>query len=98
MRHCPIFAADRSDPYIVRPTAKSPATAQEAKIQSSAGDVPNSFVYKQSAIAGAQKKGGTVKIADSSNFKASENIASAIVTIQPGGLRELVRYDTNERC
>ena len=100
------------DPYIVRPSAKSPATAQEAKIQSPAGDVPSSFVYKQSQIAGDQKKGGTVKvrsehsqghadvaqIADSSNFKASENVASAIVTIEPGGLRELHWHPTAEWC
>jgi oxalate decarboxylase len=34
-------------------------------------------------------KGGEVHIVDSSSFKASANIAMAMVTIHPGGLREL---------
>jgi oxalate decarboxylase len=34
-------------------------------------------------------KGGEVRIVDSSTFKASTNIAMAMVTIHPGGLREL---------
>ncbi|WOD14660.1 oxalate decarboxylase family bicupin [Paraburkholderia kirstenboschensis] len=36
-----------------------------------------------------QTKGGTVQIADSRNFKASVNIAAALVTVKPGGIREL---------
>jgi oxalate decarboxylase len=34
-------------------------------------------------------KGGEVRIVDSSTFKASTNIAMAMVTLHPGGLREL---------
>jgi oxalate decarboxylase len=34
-------------------------------------------------------KGGRVWIADSSNFTASKTIASALVEIEPGGMREL---------
>lgn len=34
-------------------------------------------------------KGGEVKIVDSSKFKVSTTIAAAIVTVQPGGIREL---------
>src|SRR5262245_38225166 len=34
-------------------------------------------------------KGGEVRIIDSRIFKASANIASAIVTVKPGGIREL---------
>src|SRR5262249_24671297 len=34
-------------------------------------------------------KGGDVRIVDSSNFKAAQNIAAAIVTVKPGGIREL---------
>jgi oxalate decarboxylase len=36
-----------------------------------------------------QTKGGTVQIADSRNFKAAANIAAALVTVKPGGIREL---------
>jgi oxalate decarboxylase len=34
-------------------------------------------------------KGGEVRIVDSSNFKVSTTIAAAIVTVHPGGIREL---------
>jgi oxalate decarboxylase len=34
-------------------------------------------------------KGGDVRIVDSSTFKVSTNVAMAMVTVQPGGLREL---------
>jgi oxalate decarboxylase len=34
-------------------------------------------------------RGGTVRIADSSIFPASKNIAAALVEVEPGGLREL---------
>ena len=34
-------------------------------------------------------RGGEVRIVDSSQFKASKNIAAAIVTVHPGGIREL---------
>ena len=34
-------------------------------------------------------KGGEVRIVDSSNFKVSANVAMAMVTLHPGGLREL---------
>src|SRR5258706_4330946 len=34
-------------------------------------------------------KGGEVRIVDSTTFKASTNVAMAMVTVHPGGLREL---------
>jgi len=34
-------------------------------------------------------KGGEVRIVDSSTFKASTTVAMAMVTVRPGGLREL---------
>ena len=36
-----------------------------------------------------QTKGGKVRIVDSNNFKAANNVAMAMVTLRPGGLREL---------
>ncbi len=36
-----------------------------------------------------QTKGGDVRIVDSSNFKVADNVAMAMVTLRPGGLREL---------
>jgi oxalate decarboxylase len=34
-------------------------------------------------------KGGEVRLIDSSSFKVSTTIAAAIVTVHPGGMREL---------
>jgi oxalate decarboxylase len=36
-----------------------------------------------------QTAGGMVQIADSKNFKASTTVAAALVTVKPGGMREL---------
>ena len=51
---------------------------------------PVPFTFKLSQMAPTKKqKGGEVRIVDSSLFKASITIASALVTLEPGGLREL---------
>ena len=48
------------------------------------------FAYKLAAQApNRQTRSGSVRIADSSNFKISKNIAAALVTVAPGGMREL---------
>jgi oxalate decarboxylase len=36
-----------------------------------------------------ENSGGSVRIADSTNFKAAKTVASALVTIEPGGMREM---------
>jgi len=36
-----------------------------------------------------ENSGGRIQIADSTNFKVSRTIASALVTVEPGGLREM---------
>jgi oxalate decarboxylase len=51
--------------------------------------VPQSFKHRLLAQEPLRTKGGTVRIADSSNFLASKTIAAALVEIEPGGLREL---------
>jgi oxalate decarboxylase len=54
-----------------------------------AGPVPNTFSHRMMAQEPIRMKGGTVRITDSSLFKASKTIASAFVEIEPGGMREL---------
>jgi oxalate decarboxylase len=34
-------------------------------------------------------KGGTVQIADSTNFRVAKTVAAALLTIKPGGMREM---------
>ena len=36
-----------------------------------------------------KNSGGQIQIADSSNFKASKTVAAALVTVEPGGMREM---------
>ncbi|MHB8283050.1 MAG: cupin domain-containing protein [Caulobacteraceae bacterium] len=62
----------------------------QAQMASSKGAAPYPFTF---SLAGSpvvkQNPGGTVQIADSHNFNVSKTIAAALVTLQPGGLREL---------
>src|SRR5712664_3896221 len=54
-----------------------------------AGPVPNTFSHRMLAQEPIRMNGGTVRITDSSLFKASKTIASAFVEVEPGGMREL---------
>jgi oxalate decarboxylase len=51
---------------------------------------PIQYTFKMGAMAPTKKtSGGEVRIVDSHNFPASNNVAAALVTIKPGGMREL---------
>lgn len=68
-----------------------PRPLEEEKQQVAAGTglVPLSFAFFASRMQPSKTTaGGSVKIVDRSNFPAT-NIAAAIVTVKPGGLREL---------
>jgi oxalate decarboxylase len=68
-----------------------PRPLAEEKRDASAGTgmVPNTFAFFTGKMAPTKvSKGGEVKIVDVKNFPAT-NIAAAIVTLKPGGLREL---------
>jgi oxalate decarboxylase len=59
--------------------------------------VPQSFSHKMSAQQPIETKSGTVRITDSSVFPVSTTIASALVEVEPGGMRELHWHpNTNE--
>ncbi|HEY3658004.1 MAG TPA: oxalate decarboxylase family bicupin [Steroidobacteraceae bacterium] len=59
--------------------------------------VPQSFSHKMSVQEAIRTKSGTVKITDSSVFPVSTTIASALVEVEPGGMRELHWHpNTNE--
>jgi oxalate decarboxylase len=71
-----------------RPLPGSLAEEQK-QAEAGTGRVPNSFDFKPSAMKPTKvSKGGEVKIVDRKIWPAT-NIASAIVTLKPGGLREL---------
>ncbi|KAI4521611.1 Bicupin, oxalate decarboxylase/oxidase [Schizophyllum commune Loenen D] len=58
------------------------------------GKIPNEFVFAMSQMEPERFNGGTVKVADSSNFPASKEIAAAEVTLEPGAMRELHWHTT----
>ncbi len=54
------------------------------------GKSPSDFAFRTMEMPPTKRtKGGEVRIVDSSAFKASTNVAMAMVTLRPGGLREL---------
>jgi oxalate decarboxylase len=56
----------------------------------SKGASSSDFIFRtMQQPATKRTKGGEVRIVDSNNFKASKAIAAAIVTVHPGGIREL---------
>jgi oxalate decarboxylase len=67
--------------------------ALEADQQAAAGTLGKSssdFAFRTMEMPPTKRtKGGEVRIVDSSTFKASTTIAMAMVTVHPGGLREL---------
>lgn len=78
------------DLYIFQGQAPGPLEADQKQAQGDAGAPPLRSTFQLSDVAPArQTKGGSAKIADSGNFKASKTIASSIVTIHPGGMREM---------
>jgi len=67
------------------------ALADDRKaVAGSLGLSAQDFAFRTSQLPATKRsKGGEVKIIDSSKFKASTTIAAAMVTVHPGGIREL---------
>ena len=68
--------------------AVAPSDDQKAP-ESPAGTVPQAFSFPFSEMEPTQYSGGTAKIADSTVFNVSTQIAVAEVTVYPGAMREL---------
>jgi oxalate decarboxylase len=67
-----------------------PLSAAQQAVASPLGAPTHPFVFslaKQKPV--RETAGGMVQIADSKNFKASTTVAAALVTVKPGGMREL---------
>jgi oxalate decarboxylase/phosphoglucose isomerase-like protein (cupin superfamily) len=51
---------------------------------------PIQYTFKMEAMAPTKRTtGGEIRIVDSHNFPVSKNVAAALNTIKPGGMREL---------
>lgn len=76
--------------YIFPGQMPGPLAEEQAQAQGSMGKMPNPSTFALSSMPPIRKTaGGEVRIADSRNFKASVTIAAALVTVHPGGLREM---------
>jgi oxalate decarboxylase len=85
----PVSAFDRipeKDLWIFQAAVPGPLAADRV---AGAGPVPNPLSWRMLAQEPIRTKSGTVRITDSSLFKASKTIAAALVEVEPGGMREL---------
>jgi oxalate decarboxylase len=57
--------------------------------QSSQPAVPNPYNFSLMDVKPIKTAGGTVRIADVNNFKASNTMCAALVEVEPGGMREM---------
>jgi oxalate decarboxylase len=64
--------------------------ADRAVVSKTGGVSPHPFIYRLGATAPTKEtKGGEVRVADSRNFTVSTTVAAALVTVRPGGVREM---------
>jgi oxalate decarboxylase len=76
--------------YIFPGQMPGPLAEEQVQAAGAVGKMPNPSTFAFSSMPPTRKTaGGEVRIADSSNFKASVTIAAALVTVHPGGLREM---------
>lgn len=80
--------------YIYQSTVPGPIDTQA--VADPYGTVPLSFTHRLLSQKPIVTPGGTVRIADSSNFPISQKIAAALVEIKPGGMRELHWHPNND--
>ncbi len=76
----------REELYIFESQVPGPLEADRVK---GAGPVPVSYSHRLMAQQPIRTKGGSVRIADSTVFPAATTIASGLVEVEPGGMREL---------
>jgi len=78
------------DLWIFQSSVPGPLAADQEAVKSPNGPPPDPFTYSLSrGPIARQTQGGMAQIADSHNFKASTTIAAALVTVHPGGMREM---------
>jgi oxalate decarboxylase len=76
--------------WIFQGKAPGPLSADEAAIKGRLGLPPSPFTFSLASTQPVrQTKGGEARTVDSTSFHVSKTIAVGLVTIRPGGLREL---------
>ncbi|WP_232729908.1 oxalate decarboxylase family bicupin [Paenibacillus phocaensis] len=80
--------------YIYQDRVPGPIASQ--RVTSPYGEIPLSFKHSLLAQKPIKTPGGTVRIADSTNFPIAKTIAAALVEIKPGAMRELHWHPNND--
>ncbi len=76
--------------WIYQGKEPQPLDVVQKQVASSLGEPELAFTFDVSAMAASRSTAsGEVKIIDSRNFPISKTVAAAVVTVKPGGLREL---------
>ena len=80
----------RREKFIFQAAVPGSLEADRKTTAGALGLSPIDFSFRTAKMPATKKtKGGEVKIVDSSKFKIATTIAAAIVTVHPGGIREL---------
>jgi oxalate decarboxylase len=66
-----------------------PPPLQDDMVSDPQGRVPQDMKFGLTKLAPITSPGGSVRIADTSNFAISKNIAAALVDVEPGHIREI---------
>jgi len=72
----------------------TPPPANEQAVTSPQGTIPMPFTFKFSQVNATQLPGGTMKIVDTRTFPVATTIVGALVTVEPGAMRELHWHPT----
>jgi oxalate decarboxylase len=76
--------------FIFQADVPGPLEADQKAAAGARGKSPMDFAFRTMEMPPTlQTKGGEVRIVDSKKFKASTTVAMAMVTVHPGGMREL---------
>ncbi len=76
--------------WIFQGTLPGDLTAERTAVTTGTGAPPHPFIFSLGSSAPVrQSEAGDVRIADSNNFTVSTTIAAALVTVRPGGIREM---------
>ena len=75
--------------WIFQGTVPGDLGADRAAIAKPAEAPPYPFIIRSEFSAGEGSSGGNIRVADSSNFKVATTVAAALVTMPPGGVREM---------
>ncbi|PYH48075.1 putative oxalate decarboxylase [Aspergillus saccharolyticus JOP 1030-1] len=96
----PVAAFDEipDDELYIFPGTPAPTNISEQNVTGTAGIVPftQSYSYHFSEQPAHEVQGGSVKIVDPLTFPIASNFAAAVVTVHPGGLREIHWHPTSD--